>query len=185
MLLCPRRCQSWCYRQEHWHRCLRSGLPSHPLCCNRLSSTPTLRQPLLLIYCCCDAPTGCSASSTSWLVNLYVYWGSLPPFALIWLGVATTSIDAFGWPVKPILALLVAKSITAAASPATEGVYGDVGWLWEVLWRNMVERVERAKWPFFVRFTHKIGKVGADALTSAVHNSSGVKLRKKMQICKL
>jgi hypothetical protein len=85
MLLCQRRCQPWCYRQERWHRCLRSGLPSRLLCCNRLSSTPTLRQPLLLIYCCCDAPTGCSASSTSWLLNLYVYWGSLPPFALAWL----------------------------------------------------------------------------------------------------
>jgi len=41
----------------------------------------------------------------------------------------------------------------------------------------MVERVERAKMAvFFVRVTHKIGKVRAEPLTSAVHNSSGAKL---------
>ena len=51
---------------------------------------------------------------------------------------------------------------------------------------NMVERVERAKMAvFFVRDTHKIGKVGAEPLTSAVHNSRRVKLRKTMQVCKL
>jgi hypothetical protein len=89
-------------------------------------------------------------------------------------GFETTWIDAFGWPVKPILALLMAKSITSTALPATVGMYCVVGWLWEVLWvlrrwRNMVERVERAKMAV-------IGKVRADTLTSAVHNSSGIKL---------
>ena len=50
----------------------------------------------------------------------------------------------------------------------------------------MVERVERAKMAvFFVRDTHKIVFVRAEPLTSAVHNSTGVKLRKIMQVCKL
>ena len=82
---------------KRWHRCLCSGLPSRLLCCNRLSSTPTLLRPLLLVYCSCNAPTGCSASSTSWLLNLYVCWGSLPPFALAWLmeGLRRHRFDGF------------------------------------------------------------------------------------------
>jgi hypothetical protein len=59
-----------------------------------------------------------------------------------------------GWQAKPILALLMAKSIAVAASPVTEGMKGGVGWLWGVLWalqrrQNIVERVERAKMAVF------------------------------------
>jgi hypothetical protein len=49
----------------------------------------------------------------------------------------------------------------------------------------MVERVERGKMAVYLCDTHKIGKVGAEPLTSAVHNSSRVKLRKTMQLYKL
>ena len=50
----------------------------------------------------------------------------------------------------------------------------------------MVERVERAKMAVFLcAILTKIVFVRAEPLTSAVHNSTGVKLRKIMQVCKL
>ena len=53
----------------------------------------------------------------------------------------------------------------------------------------MVDRVERAKMAVFLcailTKLERLALMLADALTSAVHISSGVKLRKIMQICKL